>query len=230
MGRLIVIEGACDGIGKTTQFKLLKAKLEKKGYKVITHHFPSYGEPQGKLAEDYLNGKMGDMKDLSPYEINKFFAHDREITWKEILKPEYENGSDVLLDRYTTSTLIYQSANIESLSEKEEFIDKVEDYEYNELGIKKPDIVIFLTADLDLVTKMRKKREASGASVADIHEKDPEYMRRVYDNALYVADYKNWAIVKCDRKAIFGLFGRPVMKSKRSIHRKIYGLVKKMDN
>ena len=64
-GKLIVIEGACDGIGKSTQFDLLRSRLESEGEIVISHHFPSYGEPQGKLAEDYLHGKMGDISDLS---------------------------------------------------------------------------------------------------------------------------------------------------------------------
>ena len=41
-GNLIVIEGACDGIGKSTQYNLLKERLKKEGSKVICHHFPSY--------------------------------------------------------------------------------------------------------------------------------------------------------------------------------------------
>ena len=47
-GRIIVIEGACDGIGKSTQYNLLKEKL---GDKVITHHFPTYNSYQGKGVE-----------------------------------------------------------------------------------------------------------------------------------------------------------------------------------
>ncbi|MEG2351265.1 MAG: hypothetical protein RSB54_01130 [Bacilli bacterium] len=42
-GKLIVIEGACDGIGKTTQYEMLSKKLIEDGQTVITHHFPSYG-------------------------------------------------------------------------------------------------------------------------------------------------------------------------------------------
>lgn len=43
-GRLIVIEGACDGVGKTTQFRLLKENLIKDGEQVITHHFQHMGQ------------------------------------------------------------------------------------------------------------------------------------------------------------------------------------------
>ena len=41
MGKLIVIEGACDGIGKTTQYELLKEKLITAGEKVSNHNFPT---------------------------------------------------------------------------------------------------------------------------------------------------------------------------------------------
>ena len=54
--------------------------------------------------------------------------------------------------------MIYQSALIENVEEKKKFIDYVSDYEYNKLGMKKPDIVIFLTAPFEIVNKLRKER------------------------------------------------------------------------
>ena len=47
-GKIIVIEGACDGIGKTTQYELLYKHLLADNSKVTTHHFPSYNVYQGK--------------------------------------------------------------------------------------------------------------------------------------------------------------------------------------
>lgn len=41
-GRLIVLEGACDGVGKSTQLKLLEDEL-KKEVECEQWHFPSYG-------------------------------------------------------------------------------------------------------------------------------------------------------------------------------------------
>ena len=73
------------------------------------------------------------------------YAYDRAITWETKLKEEYENGSIILLDRYTTSSIIYQSTLIENKNVKKDFIDYISDYEYNKLGIGKPDLVIFLT-------------------------------------------------------------------------------------
>lgn len=196
-GKLIVIEGACDGIGKTTQYKKLKEKLEKEGNRVVSHHFPTYDSYQGLGAVNYLKGEFGKKEDLPAYFINNLYASDRAITWYSKLKKEYENGSIVLLDRYTTSTLIYQSALIEDLEERKNFIDYVIDYEYNKLKIKSPDKVIFLFADFDVITEIRNKRKVNEGVISDIHETDIDFMKKVYDNAIFVANYLKWDYVNC---------------------------------
>ena len=65
MGKLVVIEGACDGIGKSTQFNYLKEHLIKDGYVVDSHHFPSYNTYQGVPVEKYLSGEYGCVSELS---------------------------------------------------------------------------------------------------------------------------------------------------------------------
>ncbi len=197
-GKLIVIEGACDGIGKTTQYNLLKEYLVKSGKKVCTHHFPTYNSKQGKLVEQYLNGDFGNPKDLSPYLINAFYAVDRAITWQEDLKKKYEEGYIILLDRYTTSSQIYQSSLMENNEEKINFINHVENYEYEKLGLKKPDKVIFLTANYGVISNMRKKREDNEGIKNDVHERDDKLMKKVYDNSSFVAKYLNFVIINCD--------------------------------
>ena len=111
-GKLIVIEGACDGVGKSTQIELLRKRLLKEGYKVLCHHFPTYDLHQGRGVEEFLKGTYGDIKDLSFYFINNLYAYDRMITWQTILKKAYSEGYIILLDRYTTSSLIYQTASL----------------------------------------------------------------------------------------------------------------------
>lgn len=197
-GRLIVIEGVCDGIGKTTQYNLLKEYLEKNGYSVCSHHFPTYDSKQGKLTEYYLNGDFGNPSDLSPYLVNSIYAVDRSITWNDKLKTAYDKGDIILLDRYTTSSLIYQSSLMDDYYEKKDFIDYVMDYEYNKLGIKKPDKVIFLTADFNLVTDMRNKRKSNDGVKKDVYERDIKLMKKVYDNSMFVAGYLDFDVVKCD--------------------------------
>lgn len=216
-GKLIVIEGACDGIGKTTQYKLLKKYLEDKGYNVCSHHFPTYDSKQGKLTEYYLNGDFGNPNDLSPYLVNSIYAVDRAITWNDKLKAAYDKGDIILLDRYTTSSLIYQSSLFDNEEDKKAFINYVTDYEYNKLGIKKPDKVIFLTADFDLVSSMRSKRKNNDGVKNDVYERDSKLMKKIYDNAMFVSDYLDFDTLKCDLNGS--------LRSIEDIHNEIKGIM-----
>ena len=218
-GKLIVIEGACDGIGKTTQFNMLYDRLIQDGYKVVSHHFPSYNTYQGAPVEHYLAGDFGTPKDNSPYFINGLYAIDRAVTWKTELQESYENDDIVLLDRYTTSSLIYQASVIEDIEERKKFLDYVSDFEYNRLGIQKPDFVIFLTADFDVANKLRIARGDNEGIKNDLHERDIDYMKHVYDNALFVANYLKWNIITCDKDGKF--------RTKEDIHDEIYNLIQK---
>jgi len=218
-GKLIVFEGASDGIGKSTQIGLLRKRLESEGNTIVSHHFPTYNTYHGAPVEQYLAGNLGAIDDLSPYFINSLYAVDRACIWHSKLKALYEEGKTLLFDRYTTSSLIYQAAKIKDIEERKRFLDYVCDYEYNKLGIQKPDSVIFLYAPFDMVTKMREERPDNDGIINDLHERDIEFMREAYDNAMFVAEYLSWNMIKCndgDR-----------MRSREDIHEEIYRLVKK---
>lgn len=218
-GKLIVIEGACDGIGKTTQYDILYKELVREGFNVINHHFPTYDTYQGLPVEKYLKGEYGKPDELSPYFINSLYAIDRAITWNTDLKRHYESGDIILLDRYTTSSLIYQSALIKNTEEKKKFIDYIMDFEYNKMKIKEPDVVIFLTAEFDLITNMRNKRELNSGIEPDIHERNIDFMKKVYENANFVAKYLSWEKVICDKNN--------EMKDINEIKKIIYNIVQR---
>lgn len=219
-GKIIVIEGACDGIGKSTQYKLLESFLIESGEKVVKHHFPTYDSYQGKSVEKYLAGEFGKPSELSPYFINSLYANDRALTWYEELKAEFEQGKVILLDRYTTSSLIYQAALIENIEERKKFVDYVCDFEYRKLGIGRPDMVVFLCAPFDLVTKMRNDRKENDGVSNDVHERDLSFMKKVYDNAIFLSNYLGWNVIKCDKDGC--------MKSIDEIHKDICMEVKKI--
>ncbi len=217
--KIIVIEGACDGIGKTTQYELLYKHLLADNNKVTTHHFPSYNVYQGKGVEEYLKGNYGKLDELSPYFINNLYASDRAITWYTKLKTAYEKGDTLLLDRYTTSSLIYQSAFFDNIEERTKFINYASDYEYNKLGMKEPDIVIFLTAPFELVNKLREERPDNAGIANDIYERNVKHMKKIYDNSLFVAKYLSWNIIECSENG--------KMKDINAIHNEIYELINK---
>ena len=219
MGKVIVIEGACDGIGKSTQYELLGKSLKKDGKEIVTHHFPSYNTPQGKPVEMYLKGEFGQPNELSPYFVTSLYANDRAITWHTELKQQFEQGKIVLLDRYTTSSLINQSALIDDIDKKKQFIDYICDFEYNKLGIQRPDHVIFLHAPFDLVTQIRNARKVNDGIANDIHESNLEFMKKVYESSMFVAEYLGWDKIKCDENG--------KLKTIEEIHEEINTLIKK---
>ena len=218
-GTLIVFEGSSDGIGKSTQIKLLWDRLEKEGNVVVNHHFPTYGTYHGAPVEEYLRGNLGSINELPSYFINSLYAVDRACAWYTKLKPMYEDGNILLMDRYTTSSLIYQSAKIKDIEEKKKFLDYVTDFEYNKLGIQRPDVVIFLTAPFEMISEMRKNRVDNDGIVNDLHERDLEYLKEVYDNSMFVAEYLGWDI-------IYNNTGME-LRSREDIHNDVYNLVKK---
>lgn len=219
-GKLIVIEGSGDGCGKSTQYDMLFERLKNENVQLCRHHFPSYSEKQGKLVEMYLSGEFGAPETTSPYLINSLYAIDRAVTWLKKLKNEYESGTTLLLDRYTTSSIIYQSALITDEDEKRKFIDYVIDYEYNKLGIKEPDKVIFLHVAFDFVEKMLKERINNPGVKNDIHERNVDFLRKVYESSIFAAQYLNWDIVEGVKNE--------KMRSREDIHEEVYTLVKKM--
>lgn len=213
-GKLIVIEGAVDGIGKSTQFALLREKLTSLGYTVSGHHFPSYGTTQGAMAEAYLRGDYGSPESLSPYFVNSVYALDRAVTWRETLSEKYFRGDIILLDRYTTSSLIYQSASIAGPDEKARFVEYVADYEYNKLQIPAPDAVIFLDAPYESAAALRKARPANDGVENDVHERDDSFMRSVWQSAQLVCDMQGWIRIRCTD-------GMGAMRSRQDIHSEI---------
>ena len=220
MGKLIVIEGSSDGVGKTTQVKALYNRLTQDNKEVIYHHFPSYGKKGASLVEEYLKGNLGERESIGPYAISSFYAMDRFYIYHTILKDALNNGKVILLDRYTTSNLIYQGSLFEG-KEKDKFLDYISDYEYNKLGLKEPDLVIFLKVDRDYAIKLRKDRDYDGVD-SDINEKDQVFLDRVYDNSLYVADKYNFKVVECNQNN--------KLRSIEDISEEIYSLVKEVLN
>ena len=79
--------------------------------------------------------------------------------------------------------------------------------------------MIFLSASFELINVMRRKRkdEEGEAVEGDIHENNLEFLKKVYESAIFVAKYLNWDIVDCS--------DGDKMKSPEEIHEEIMKLV-----
>lgn len=194
--RLAVIEGL-DGCGKSTQFELSAKKLIEKGIRVKAISFPDYEQPSSALVRMYLDGKLSDSADeINAYAAASFYAVDRYASYKQFWEKDYKNGTFILAARYVTSNLIYQMSKLEK-AHWDEFVDWLYDYEYERLGLPKPDKVIFLDMPLEVSQKLLAGRYNGDESKKDIHEANIEYMKRCRDAAYFSANKLGWEIIDC---------------------------------
>ena len=217
MGKLIVIEGT-DGSGKSTQFELLAARLEREGRTFHRLRFPRYDQPSSALIRMYLGGDFGtDQEAVNAYAASTFYAVDRYASYVQDWRQAYEAGDLFLSDRYTTSNAVHQGGKVPP-QEREAFFRWLYDLEYDRMGLPKPDLVVLLDMPTDLSQRLLRRREADTHTSADIHEQDAAYLARCRETAREAADHYGWAVVSCARDGQL----RPV----EDIHQEVYALVR----
>jgi dTMP kinase len=136
-GRFIVFEGL-DGAGTTTQARLLAERLQKQGRTVYLAHQPSEGSVgllirqilAGRAATTQADGKLGVVDERV---MALLFAADRLDHLGSQIEPRLARGEDVILDRYTLSSLAYQGASV-----SHDFITHANRF------ARRPDLTLFL--------------------------------------------------------------------------------------
>lgn len=196
MSKLIVIEGL-DGSGKSTQLELLISALEKGGKRVRKIKLPDYESPSSTLVKMYLGGKFGkDPNAVNAYAAGAFYAVDRYASFTLDWKTDYESDKIIVADRYATSNSIYQTEKIAE-ADWDSYLDWSADFEYNKLGIPKPDAVIYLDMPVDISQKLMTGRYGGNESKKDVHEADVAFLEKCRKSALYAASRQGWYIVEC---------------------------------
>lgn len=133
MSKFIVFEGI-DGAGKTTQIKLLSARLKKRGIECYITAEPT-DMPSGKLIREALSGRVK----TTTAEMADMFAHDRVIHNKDEEKgidAHLNDGITVISDRYYYSSLAYQGSELG--------FETVAALNLDNPDIRTPDICLFL--------------------------------------------------------------------------------------
>ena len=213
MGKLIVIEGT-DGSGKSTQFKLLTQRLEQENHTFQKLIFPQYSEPSSALIRMYLGGEFGSSpSDVNAYAASAFYAVDRYASYKKVWGQWYENGGLVVSDRYTTSNAVHQASK-EPEEKQPAFLKWLYDFEYSQLGLPCPDLIIYLDVPTDFTEKMMRRREADTNTQADIHEKDLSYLATCRRTGKAAAAFYGWTVIDCVKNG--------QMRSIEDIHNEIY--------
>ena len=213
MGKLIVIEGT-DGSGKSTQFRLLTQRLEREGKTFQKLVFPQYQEESSALIRMYLGGQFGDKpSDVNAYAASAFYAVDRYASYKKVWGKWYEEGGLVLSDRYTTSNAVHQASK-EPKEGRNKFLSWLYEFEYEKLGLPRPDLTIYLDMPIKYTELLMRLREATTGTQADIHEQDLEYLTTCRKMGKTAAQFYDWTVVECVRDG--------KMRSIEDIHEEIY--------
>lgn len=196
-GKLIVIEGL-DGSGKTTQLNLLVNKLKQKNIKNIKQiKLPDYDSDSSSLVKMYLAGEFGKSpEDVNAYAASAFYAVDRFANYKTKWKADYENGTLIIADRYTTSNAYHQATKLPE-SEWKDYFKWLRDFEYNKLGIPEPDMVIYLDMPIEISQKMMTSRYNGDEEKKDIHEANVEYLQHCRKAAKAAATQLGWKVIDC---------------------------------
>ena len=198
MGKLIVIEGL-DGSGKATQTGLLAQAMEREGASVRTVSFPDYASESSALVKMYLAGEFGrDPRDVNAYAASSFYAVDRYASFRRDWGAFYEGGGIVLADRYTTSNGVHQCSKLPR-EEWDGFLDWLNHYEYELLGIPRPDLVLYLQVEPEQSQALMTRRYQGSEEKKDIHESNLAYLRRSGEAAEHCCGYLGWQRVRCTR-------------------------------
>lgn len=196
MSKLIIMEGL-DGSGKSTQTRLLEEYFASNDIKYKKIKLPDYDSPSSTLVKMYLGGEFGsNADDVNAYAAGAFYAVDRFASYKLGWKREYDNGTLILADRYATSNSIYQMEKIDE-SKWDEYLDWSADFEYNKIGIPKPDMVIYLDMPVEISQKLMTSRYNGDEGKKDVHEANVDFLNRCRESALYAAKKQGWYVVPC---------------------------------
>ncbi len=181
-GLIVAIEGI-DRAGKTTQTERLRASLEAAGERVAVLSFPRYESFFGRNIRALLDGNgTTSAATLDPRSMSLWYALDR---WQAMGRLD-PRATVVLLNRYTLSNAVYQSARVPD-AEADDLFRWVLELEFGELGLPQPDLTIILDVAPD-VSQHRSNRFGGPdgrAEAPDVYERSAGLLARA--RARYLA-------------------------------------------
>ena len=136
MVRFISFEGG-DGVGKSTQIRLLADWLGGQGHPLVVTREPG-GTAEGDAVRNLLVAGQGSWDGLSEAML---VSAARRHHWTKVMAPALAEGKFVLCDRFCDSTLAYQGAGRGVARESLDALLVLA------TGGRKPDLTIILSLD-----------------------------------------------------------------------------------
>ena len=190
MGYLLIFEGL-DGSGKSTQITLMEKFLLENGQSVLTTR-----EPGGTLFGEECRSLFLKHKINGTAELFLALASRLEHIENKI-KPALKNGSWVLCDRFTDSTIAYQGwgrgVSLDLIISLSELIEK-------DLKILK---VIFLKISYETARKRIKGRKTTNNNRFDLEEE--LFFKKVHEGFEYATKNRGCDAVIVDGEKPYNL-------------------------
>jgi dTMP kinase len=177
-GIFITFEGI-DGSGKTTQLRMLAARLRDAGRTVVEAVEPGGTEIGRQIRAIVLDGRNTQLTPRA--ELLLYFA-SRAQNVEEVIRPALAEGHIVLCDRFTDSTLVYQGYGRGLGAEVVLTLHQIACQ-----GLQ-PDVTVYVDIDLDeSLARARDRNETNASSETRLEDESLEFHKKVRDAYLALA-------------------------------------------
>jgi dTMP kinase len=182
-GLFITFEGG-DGVGKSTQLRLLAERVAASGREVVTTREPGGTE----LGVEIRNIVLHHRGEIAPRAEALLYAADRAHHIETLVRPALERGAVVVQDRYFDSSVAYQGAGRVLAG------DEIRDISMWATGNLIPDLTVLL--DLD-PSAARVRLDADNKAFDRLESEKAEFHTRVRDGFLALAadEPARWLVI-----------------------------------
>lgn len=191
-GLFLTFEGM-DGSGKTTQMRLLAARLRKLGRSVVETVEPGGTAIGRKIRQILLDAANQEL--TPPAELLLYFA-SRAQNVDEVIQPALAEGSIVLADRFTDSSLVYQGCGRGLGVEAIAALDRIACR-----GLK-PDLTLLVDIDVETsLARAHRRNSAETSNETRMDEQTLDFHQRVYEAYQALAAREPERIQRIDGRA-----------------------------
>jgi len=178
--RFVTFEGG-EGVGKSTQVKLLMARLGHCGIPVICTREPG-GTPKAEAIRSFILGGSSESWGVGAEAV--LFAAARLDHVNQLVAPNLESGSWVISDRFHDSTRAYQglTGGVEP-----KLIDALEELALNGYG---PELTIVMDMDpKEAFIRVEQRAQSSGIPISSdrFEREDIEWHQKLRQGFLEIA-------------------------------------------
>ncbi len=167
----VTFEG-CEGVGKSTQVKMLRDYLDRTGQPAVYVREPGSTHISEQIRNIIANPENTEMTDITEAML---FAASRAQLVREVIRPALERGELVICDRYVDSSVAYQGYA------RGMGVERIKQINAPAIDGLLPDVTIFLDLRPSESWRTFKNTDRLEQESADFHDK-------VYDG--YIAEIK----------------------------------------